>query len=313
MSQAITILSGNRDLAVLFLVFAGVALLTVGLGLVVASWVNIRRRLSDATIRSHAKVLEPELIKWRAEPEFLKGFVPADESRKSELTKLLHSAGYYGNGAVAWFQGIRVLSAIAFGILTAVLFGLVFPGHSLVMAALASTVMTFFGYILPRSLLSIHRDRLLEQYRLGFPDFLDLQIVCIGAGASLEGAVQRASSDASYAYPDLARYLGFMMLELRAGKSTREALDNLAERLGIPEARSYATVVQQAEEFGTSLSASLRVYSADMRHQRLARAEEKAHALKVKLVLPMTIFIFPVVLGVTLMPVVFKLRSVMGE
>lgn len=313
MSQAFTILAANRDLAVLALVFAGVALLTVGLGLVAVSWVNIRRRLSDATTRSQTKALEPELIKWRTEPDFLKGFVPADETTKSELTKLLHSAGYYGAGAVAWFQGIRVLSAISFGILTAVLYGLVFPGHSLVMAALASTVMTFLGYILPRSLLSIHRDRLLEQYRLGFPDFLDLQIVCVGAGASLESAIQRATSDTSYAYPDLARNLGFMVLELRAGKSRREALDNLVERLGIPEARSYATVVQQSEEFGTSLSASLRVYSADMRHQRLSRAEEKAHALTVKLLLPIGMFIFPTVLAVTLMPVVFKIRTMMGQ
>ena len=83
-------------------------------------------------------------------------------------------------------------------------------------------------------------------------------------------------------------------------------------RLGIPEAKSFATLIRQSEELGTSLVQSLRVYSEEMRQKRLARAEEKAFALPVKLVLPLGFFIFPVVLGVTLLPVVIKLFSALG-
>ena len=98
-----------------------------------------------------------------------------------------------------------------------------------------------------------------------------------------------------------------MSLELRAGRSTREALENLSGRLGIDEARLFATLIQQSEELGSSMVQSLRVYSDEMRAKRLSRAEEKAHALPVKLILPLALFIFPVILGITLMPVAIKL------
>ena len=98
----------------------------------------------------------------------------------------------------------------------------------------------------------------------------------------------------------------------RAGKTTREALDNLAIRLGIDEGRSFARLIQQSEELGSSLIQSLRVYSNEMRAKRLARAEEKAHSLPVKLVLPLALFIFPVILGITLMPVAMKLYKALG-
>jgi tight adherence protein C len=124
--------------------------------------------------------------------------------------------------------------------------------------------------------------------------------------------MDRISRDLARDYPSLARNLSFMSLEMRAGKSTRECLDNLGIRLGIPEAKSFATLLRQSEELGTSLVQSLRVYSEEMRQKRLARAEEKASSLPAKLVLPLGFFIFPVVLGVTLLPVVIKLFGALG-
>jgi tight adherence protein C len=103
-----------------------------------------------------------------------------------------------------------------------------------------------------------------------------------------------------------------MSLESRAGRSTREALSNLAQRLGIEEAKSFATLVQQSEELGSSLVQSLRVYAEEMRAKRLARAEEKAHGLPAKLVIPLGFFIFPVILGVTMMPVALKVFKALG-
>ena len=104
-----------------------------------------------------------------------------------------------------------------------------------------------------------------------------------------------------------------MALEVRAGKPTREALDNLGGRLGIPEAKAFATLIRQSEELGTSLVQSLRVYSEEMRQKRLSRAEEKASSLPAKLVIPLGSFIFPVVLGVTLLPIAIKLLSSLGS
>jgi tight adherence protein C len=96
-------------------------------------------------------------------------------------------------------------------------------------------------------------------------------------------------------------------LEIRAGRTMSEALDHLAERLGLDEARSFATLIQQSDELGSSISNALRVYSEDMRHKRLSRAEEKAYSLPAKLSVPMMVCIFPVLFIVILLPVIVRM------
>jgi tight adherence protein C len=96
-------------------------------------------------------------------------------------------------------------------------------------------------------------------------------------------------------------------LEIRAGRTMSDALEHLGDRLGIDEARSFATLIQQSAELGSSITEALRVYSDDMRHKRLSRAEEKAYALPAKLSLPMMLCIFPVLFVVILLPVFVKL------
>ena len=98
------------------------------------------------------------------------------------------------------------------------------------------------------------------------------------------------------------------ILELRAGRTLSEALDNLGDRLGLKEARSFATLLQQSEELGASLTDALRVYSDDMRHQRLSRAEEKAYSLPAKLSVPLTLCVFPVVVLVIMLPVYVRFK-----
>lgn len=233
--------------------------------------------------------------------------MPQDEARKGELTRFLNTSGYYGRGAVVKFQLARVLCGAGFGLGTALLYGRLYPTHPFVFAIAASMVMTLLGYMLPRTIVSLGRDKLYEEHRQGFPDFLDLLVICVEAGVGIDSAIERVGRDLQRSYPSLSRNLNFMSLELRAGRSTREALENLGQRLGIEEARSFATLIQQSEELGSSLVQSLRVYSDEMRAKRLSRAEEKAHSLPVKLVVPLAFFIFPVILGITLMPVAIKL------
>jgi tight adherence protein C len=312
MEQLTSLLSNQSQLLILAAIFLAVAFITFAFASVTMTWSDVRRRVAAGSTGTFTQSTGTASIVRNAEPDFLKGLVPTDEAKKSDLTKFLNSAGYYGTRAMVWFQAIRIIMAVLMGMGTAVLYGRVFPDHSYVAAALASVVMTFFGYMLPRSVVSIGRDGLFEEHRQGFPDFLDLLVICVEAGIGVDAAMDRISRDLARDYPSLARNLGFMSLELRAGKSNREALENLGIRLGIPEARSFATLIQQSEELGTSLVQSLRVYSDEMRQKRLARAEEKAHALPVKMVLPLALFIFPVVLGVTLMPVAIKLFRALG-
>ena len=315
MQDVLTFLATRGDLLLLVAVFLAVTSLTFAFGSITRSWSGVRRRVSASPGPAVSTSFNPAStasLQRRSGPEYLKGLVPTDEAKKSALVKFLDSSGYYGNSALVWFQASRFAAAFIFGITASVMFGRLYPGQPIAFALLAALAFTFIGYMMPRTFVSLRRDRLFEEHRQGFPDFLDLLVICVEAGISVDAAMERISRDLSRDYPSLSRNLSFMSLEIRAGKSTRDALENLAMRLGIPEARSFATLIRQSEELGTSLVTSLRVYSDEMRQKRLSRAEEKAASLPAKLVLPLAFFIFPVVLGVTLLPVAIKLFTALG-
>ena len=313
MEQFKAFLAARGDLLLLFTVFLAVALLTFAFGSITRSWSGVRRRVSapgGPTIPSPA--LPTASVQLSSAPDYLKGLMPTDEAKKSELVKFLNSSGYYGDRAIVWFQASRLITALLCGFATAVMFGRLYPDRPIIYTIVASIVLTFIGYMMPRTIVSLKRDRLFDEHRRGFPDFLDLLVICVEAGISVDAAMDRIARDLGRDYPSLARNLSFLALEVRAGKSTRESLDNLGSRLGIAEARAFATLIRQSEELGTSLVQSLRVYSEEMRQKRLARAEEKASALPAKLVIPLGFFIFPVVLGVTMLPVAIKLFTALG-
>lgn len=164
------------------------------------------------------------------------------------------------------------------------------------------------GYLGP----SLFLDRLVKQrrdeYRAGFPDFMDLLVVCADAGLGLEGALERVGRELSDSYPALSQNIHITNLEIRAGHTLSEALDNFSERLGLDEVRSFATLIQQSEELGSSITDALRVYSDDMRHKRLSAAEEKAYGLPAKLSVPLMVCVFPVLFVVILLPVFVRLK-----
>ena len=140
------------------------------------------------------------------------------------------------------------------------------------------------------------------EHQAGFPDFMDLLVVCADAGLSMEAALDRVGRELGDSYPSLAANIHMANLEIRAGRTMTEALEHLGDRLGLEEARSFATLIQQSDELGSSIGDALRVYSDDMRHKRLSRAEEKAYSLPAKLAVPMMVCIFPVLFVVILLP-----------
>ena len=122
---------------------------------------------------------------------------------------------------------------------------------------------------------------------------MDLLVVCADAGLSMEAALDRVGRELADSYRSLCANIHMATLEMRAGRTLSETLDHLADRLGLEEARSFATLLQQSEKLGSSLTEALRVYSDDMRHKRLSRAEEKAYSLPAKLSVPLTLCVFP--------------------
>jgi tight adherence protein C len=222
------------------------------------------------------------------------------------LRRRLLNAGIYNPQAVAYFFLARALGAVVLAALAfflAPLFG-ISGGTSLWLSLICGGVA---GYLAPGIYLDKRTKALRLEYRLGFPDFMDLLVVSSDAGLSIEAALDRVRGELSDAYPSFATNIHMTNLEIRAGRSLTEALEQFAERLGLDEAHSFATLIKQSDELGSSIGDTLRVYSDDMRHKRLSRAEEKAHSLPAKLTIPMMVCVFPVLFIVILCPVIVRL------
>jgi tight adherence protein C len=164
--------------------------------------------------------------------------------------------------------------------------------------------------VVPSIALDFYARGIKESYRRSFPDFMDMMITCADAGMSLEAAVERVSSEFSSTHRHLGVQLSILTLQIRAGKALRDALRELADRIGLEEAKTLAVLFRQSEELGTSLVDALRVYSAEMRTQRILRAEEKANSLPVRMVLPLGLCVFPVVMMIVMLPVIIRMKGV---
>jgi tight adherence protein C len=162
------------------------------------------------------------------------------------------------------------------------------------------------GYIGPSFYIDRRISARRDQHRAGFPDFMDLLVVCADSGLSMEASLERVGGELAETYPSLGANIHMTNLEIRNGRTMTDALEHFGDRLGLEEARSFATLIQQSAELGSSITDALRVYSDDMRHKRLSRAEEKAYSLPAKLSVPMMVCIFPVLFVVILLPVIVR-------
>ncbi|MDX8482220.1 type II secretion system F family protein [Mesorhizobium sp. VK24D] len=255
--------------------------------------------------RKNANAVREKAVK-RAQEFYAK----SDPENVARLRMKLIQAGYMEPRAVGMFFLIR------FAALVGAALGAFLVNH---WAASAESTMTSrwtfvilsgaAGYFLPGLVLTQKVREKMREYRNGFPDFMDLMIVCSDAGMSMEAGIERVSKELARTYPSLSQNLQLVSLELRAGRSLDDALKALADRLSLDEVRSFATLLQQSKELGTSLSGALRVFSDEMRHKRMSLAEEKAHALPAKMSVPVTVCILPVVLMVAIIPIVVKLTA----
>jgi tight adherence protein C len=236
-------------------------------------------------------------------------YAKSDPENVARLRLKLIQAGYMDPGAVGTFFLIRfgalvVFAAFAFAVVT--LFG---SDASAMNRMIFIGMLSAGGYFLPGFWLSRVVTARMREYRNGFPDFMDLMIVCSDAGMSMEAGIERVSRELAKTHPALAQNLQLVSIELRAGRGLDDALKSLADRLSLDDVRSFATLLQQSRELGTSLSGALRVFSDEMRHKRMALAEEKAHALPAKMSVPVTVCILPVVMMVAIIPIIVKLTA----
>lgn len=234
-------------------------------------------------------------------------YTSGDSGDKRQLRQRLLQAGFLDPRAVAFFFIGRLAAAFVFAGIGFLLAPFLVSGPNGT-EWMCTWVAGLAGYFVPNVYINRRIAARQTEHRTGFPDFMDLLVVCADAGLSMEAALDRVGRELGDSYPSLSANIYMTTLEMRAGRTLSEALEHFGDRLGLEEARSFATLLQQSEELGSSLTEALRVYSDDMRHKRMSRAEEKAHSLPAKLSVPLMICIFPVILIVIMLPVYVRFK-----
>jgi tight adherence protein C len=236
-----------------------------------------------------------------------KHYLSIDSENMKILRKRLVQAAIFDPRAVGAFFLLRTVMAVVLGGLAATVLPMLSTSFEEMFWMFAG-IGGLAGYLAPSLLLDRRISAKRREYRTGFPDFMDLLVVCADAGLAMEGALERVGRELAESYPSLAANIHMTNLEIRAGRPLSDALEHFGDRLGLDEVRSFATLIQQSNELGSSITEALRVYSEDMRHKRLSAAEEKAYALPAKLTLPLMVCVFPVLFVVILLPVIVRIK-----
>ena len=235
-------------------------------------------------------------------------FIPKSPKEMSRLQKRMVHAGYHGLAPALVFTACQLIVPICFGAAAFLLTRGGF-GPRLLEALLAAIA----GYMLPGMVLSRLIARRMKIIQNGLPDALDLFIVCLEAGSSLDQAILKTSQDLDVPYPPLADELRMITTEIRAGKPRLEAFKNFATRTGVDDVRALVGMLVQADRFGTSIALALRTHADTSRIKRRQRAEERAQKIGVKLVFPLAFCLFPAFYVVTLGPAVVKFVHFFSE
>ncbi len=291
--------------------FATVALLTYG----VLSYLNNRKIIRD---RFKQASTESMPLIYRGETNSLKkqfldwisslGHYAIDEKKDdSELRQSLIQAGFRHPKGPAIFFGIRFLLALLFPVVFLLYYAMTgaLTQKHLMLAFLAAASGFYVVPYLLRTIISRRQDRIDK----ALPDVLDLLIVCMEAGLSLQATINRVSDEVKVISIDLFRELQLTNAELRTGINREVALRNLGDRTGVQNVKALVGLMIQSDKMGASIVQSLRTHAAFLRVQRSQKAEERAAKLPVKILFPLLIFIFPAIFVVVLGPAAIQITK----
>mgnify|MGYP001050957110 CR=1 FL=1 len=235
---------------------------------------------------------------------------PQDEEEYSAMRLKLLQAGYPGKDAVRTFHFAQMALGILFLILG---LGYVFmqknTGADVSTQKLILSILVpgGAGYYLPKYWVTRRVEARKEEITNGFPDALDMMLVCVEAGQSLDQSIIRVATEIRAGFPALADEFQIVAHEMKAGKDRIQVLRDMSERAGVPDVASFVTVLIQSTSFGTSIAEALRVYAGEMRDKRVMRAEEKANTLPTKMTLATMMLTVPPLLIILIGPSVYEI------
>jgi tight adherence protein C len=232
------------------------------------------------------------------------GFI--EDERLSKYRATLAKAGIRDHKAVWKVVAFKLMLLVCIPVVSIVLITMFNITENTALRLLIVVGSGAIGYILPDILLANTAEKRMLNITKFFPDAIDMLVVCSEAGLSFNAALKRVSSEMSKSSPDLADELAVTLVELNFLEKRSNALENMARRIDIPQARSFANMLIQTEKFGTPIGQSLRVLSDDFRKDRMNAAEVKAGKLSTKMTLPMMLFIFLPLFVVILFPGIYK-------
>ena len=234
---------------------------------------------------------------------------PSSITERDAVSRKLTYAGLRSPNAAQTFYGIKFLLIIALPLLV-MFVSRWLPDLTTFDLAFAALGAAAAGFIIPSTVLDRMAQNRIRHLRNGFPDALDLLVVCVESGLGLAAAIQRVADELSVSHVELATELALVNAEIRAGVDRSRALKNLADRTGLDDIRGLVSLLVQTMRFGTSVAGALRVYSEEFRDRRMQKAEEEAAKIGTKLIFPLVLCLFPSFFTVAIGPAVLRLIEV---
>ena len=287
--------------------FASIAGISFSVGRMITGRNRLQRRLPAALA-----LTSPDALGALTGEPFKEDRFGLGQKLGRELRLKLVRAGYFSPGAVRFYVLARVCAVIAVPLAVLLCGAFLLRGLSTLSFMLIAAASVGIGALGPDACLSRRQSAQLAEYRLNFPDLLDLLTVCVTAGLTVEASFERVRDRLGKRSPALGHNIQLMGAEMRAGRSSVDALGAFADRLGLDEAASFVAVLRHSVELGGDVATTLREFSEDMRAKRMLQAEKNANELPVKMVIPLALGIFPVILMICLLPVVLKLLRLMA-
>lgn len=239
---------------------------------------------------------------------------PQDAESMSEARLKMLRAGYRSKNAVRTFHFAQFALGLGF-LALGVIYAMITSANKEVSTqfmVLSTIVPGAAGYYLPQYWVQRRLQMRQNEIISGFPDALDLMLVCVEAGQSLDQSIGRIAKESRAGYPALAEEFEMVAQEVKAGKERVAVLKDMSNRVGVPDVASFVTTLVQSATFGTSMSEALRVYSAEMRDKRVMRAEELANKLPTKLTLGTMMFTVPPLMIILIGPSVYGISKSLG-